>query len=78
MTFVEGIKEVIMYPSHKDRTQNRGFAFIEFETHRLAAIARRKLSPGSVNLWGSDIMVDWADPIPDPDPAIMAQVIKYK
>ncbi|XP_017771440.1 PREDICTED: APOBEC1 complementation factor-like [Nicrophorus vespilloides] len=75
--YVEGIKEVIMYFSRLERGQNRGFVFVEFEEHRLAAMARRKLAPGSVIMWGVPILVDWADPLPDVNPSIMAKVKTY-
>ena len=42
----EGVVNVIVYPSAADKTKNRGFAFVEYENHRAAAMARRKLLPG--------------------------------
>ena len=42
----EGVTDVIVYPSVVDKTKNRGFAFVEYESHRSAAMARRKLIPG--------------------------------
>lgn len=42
----EGVVDVIVYPSAADKTKNRGFAFVEYESHRAAAMARRKLLPG--------------------------------
>ncbi|KAI6066631.1 APOBEC1 complementation factor [Aix galericulata] len=41
----EGVVDVIVYPSAADKTKNRGFAFVEYESHRAAAMARRKLLP---------------------------------
>lgn len=72
--YVEGIVDIIMYPSRENWNYNRGYAFIEFQSHRHAAMARRSLSPGSLILWNVPILVDWADPIPDVDPMIMNQV----
>lgn len=71
---VEGLTQVIMYPSTNDVTKNRGFVFVEFESHRLAAMARRILKSGGVTLWGQHIVVDWAEPEPETDPRIMAKV----
>lgn len=71
---VEGLREIIMYRAHNSCFENRGFVFLEFNDHRMAAMARRKLTPGSVFLWGTPIMVDWADPVPEVDPEIMAKV----
>lgn len=42
----DGVVDVIVYPSAADKTKNRGFAFVEYENHRAAAMARRKLIPG--------------------------------
>lgn len=43
----DGVVDVIMYPSSTDKSRNRGFAFIEYESHKAAAMARRKLIPGT-------------------------------
>lgn len=70
----EGVMDVIVYPSASDKTKNRGFAFVEYESHRSAAMARRKLMNGRVDLWGHNIAVDWAEPELEVDADIMAQV----
>ena len=68
------VRDVIVYPSANDKTKNRGFAFVEYETHRGAAMARRKLMSGRIQLWGHPIAVDWAEPEQDVDEEIMEQV----
>lgn len=70
----EGVKDVIVYPSATDKSKNRGFAFVEYESHRAAAMARRKLIPGRIQLWGHQIAVDWAEPEQDVDEDIMSKV----
>ncbi|XP_071796432.1 probable RNA-binding protein 46 isoform X2 [Asterias amurensis] len=70
----EQVTDVIVYPSATDKSKNRGFAFVEFENHRAAAMARRKLIPGRIQLWGHQIMVDWAEPERDVDEDIMKTV----
>ncbi|XP_073432505.1 probable RNA-binding protein 46 isoform X2 [Dendrobates tinctorius] len=70
----EGVVDVIVYPSATDKTKNRGFAFVEFESHRAAAMARRKLIPGTLQLWGQTIQVDWADPEKEVDEETMQRV----
>ncbi|XP_044155196.1 LOW QUALITY PROTEIN: probable RNA-binding protein 46 [Bufo gargarizans] len=70
----EGVIDVIVYPSATDKTKNRGFAFVEFESHRAAAMARRKLIPGTFQLWGHTIQVDWADPEKEVDEQTMQRV----
>ncbi|XP_022094152.1 APOBEC1 complementation factor-like isoform X3 [Acanthaster planci] len=68
------VVDVIVYPSATDKTKNRGFAFVEYENHRAAAMARRKLIPGRIQLWGHQIMVDWAEPEREVDEDIMKTV----
>uniref|UniRef100_A0A673AWP6 Probable RNA-binding protein 46 n=1 Tax=Sphaeramia orbicularis TaxID=375764 RepID=A0A673AWP6_9TELE len=58
----DGVVDVIVYPSSTDKTINRGFAFVEFESHKAAALARRKLKSGAFQLWGHSIQVNWAEP----------------
>jgi len=70
----EHVIDVIVYPSANDKSKNRGFAFVEFESHRAAAMARRKLMSGRIQLWGHPIAVDWAEPEQDVDEEIMEQV----
>ncbi|XP_056325307.1 APOBEC1 complementation factor isoform X1 [Danio aesculapii] len=70
----DGVMDVIVYPSAADKAKNRGFAFVEYETHRAAAMARRKLLPGRIQLWGHPIAVDWAEPEVEVDEDTMATV----
>lgn len=42
----EGVVDVTVYPHATDKTKNRGFAFVEYESHRAAAVARGRLIPG--------------------------------
>ncbi|XP_010626285.1 probable RNA-binding protein 46 [Fukomys damarensis] len=72
--FTEGVVDVIVYPSATDKTKNRGFAFVKYESHRAAAMARRKLIPGTFQLWGHTIQVDWADPEKEVDEETMQRV----
>ncbi|XP_037546907.1 APOBEC1 complementation factor [Nematolebias whitei] len=70
----DGVMDVIVYPSAADKSKNRGFAFVEYESHRAAAMARRKLLPGRIQLWGHPIAVDWAEPEVEVDEDTMATV----
>uniref|UniRef100_A0A3Q3M277 APOBEC1 complementation factor n=1 Tax=Mastacembelus armatus TaxID=205130 RepID=A0A3Q3M277_9TELE len=70
----EGVVDVIVYPSAADKSKNRGFAFVEYESHRAAAMARRKLLPGRIQLWSHAIAVDWAEPEVEVDEDTMATV----
>ncbi|RZC32740.1 APOBEC1 complementation factor-like [Asbolus verrucosus] len=74
---IDGIEKVFVYAERKNPRLNRGFAFVEFESHAMAAIARRKLLSGIFDLWGNEderICVDWAEPEPIVNPAIMKRV----
>ncbi|VDM32745.1 unnamed protein product [Hydatigera taeniaeformis] len=70
----DGVKDVICYPSVADKTKNRGFAFVEYESHKAAAMARRKLIPGRIQPWGQQIAVDWAEPEREVNEEIMMKV----
>lgn len=59
-----------------DKSKNRGFAFVEYETHRAAAIARRNCISGNFQLWGKSVAVDWAEPEPVVDEEILSKVSK--
>jgi len=71
----DGVTNVYIYNSHLDKSKTRGYAFIEYETHRHAALARRKLVPGRNFLFDQEIeRVDWAEPENEVDDDVMAKV----
>lgn len=70
----DGVVDAIVYPSVADKAKNRGFTFVEYESHRAAAMARRKLLPGRIQLWGQPIAVDWAEPEQEVDEDVMSKV----
>ncbi len=77
MKITDGVRDIILYPSQMDKSKTRGYAFVEYETHRAAALARRKLVPGRVFLFDQEIeKVDWAEPENEVDEEIMAKVVK--
>jgi len=47
---------VIIYSSPDDRKKNRGFCFLEYESHKAASLAKRRLGTSRVKVWGSDII----------------------
>lgn len=65
-----------MYHQPDDKKKNRGFCFLEYEDHKSAAQARRRLMSGKVKVWGNPVTVEWADPVAEPDPEVMAKVCK--
>nr|CAD7593554.1 unnamed protein product [Timema genevievae] len=71
---VEGVIETILYNSVVNKRINRGFAFVEFESHRAAAVARRKFMTGKYLLWNqTEISVDWAEPEREVDARVMSK-----
>jgi Q family heterogeneous nuclear ribonucleoprotein R len=72
--YVEGITDVILYSGVVDKTKTRGFAFVEFQNHQSAAVARRMLIPGRLLLWGNEVKIDWAVPEHDVDEKAMSKV----
>lgn len=69
------LTDVIVYLSSENKGKNRGFAFLEYESHKAAALAKRRLQSGKVHVWGMTIAkVEWADPQEEPDEEVMAKV----
>lgn len=44
--FAAGLGEVIIYSSPDDNKKNRGFCFLEYESHKAASLAKRRLGTG--------------------------------
>ncbi|OBS72934.1 hypothetical protein A6R68_12504 [Neotoma lepida] len=70
----EGLVDVILYNQPNDNKKNRGFCFLEYEDPKSAAQARRRLMSGKVKVWGNVVTVEWAYPVEEPDPEVMAKV----
>ena len=47
---------------------------LEYESHQAAPLAKLWLLSGKIQVWGCDIIVDWADPIKEPDSDTMTVV----
>jgi len=72
---VDNLSDVIIYISSEDKNKNRGFAFLEFKTHKDAALARRRLMSAKTRIFGNIApTVEWADPVEEPDEEVMAKV----
>lgn len=69
-----GLSNAIIYSSPDDRRKNRGFCFLEYESHKAASVAKKKLGSRPIRVWNCDIIVDWADPQEEPDSETMAKV----
>ena len=71
----EGLIDVIVYISPEDKKKNRGFAFLQYESHKAASLARRRLMSGKIRVFGNITpTVDWADPQEEPDDEVMQTV----
>merc|ERR1719334_75618 len=71
----DGLIDVIIYRSaEKENQKNRGFAFLEYDSHKSALTAKRKLQSGKMKVWNCDVIVDWADPVEEPDTETMSKV----
>nr|XP_022904690.1 uncharacterized protein LOC111416786 [Onthophagus taurus] len=70
----EGIVEIIMYRAYTNRAVNRGYVFVEFETHQKAAQARYLFQ--NFKLWDSKLTVDWSTPLPRIDEVTLANITK--
>jgi len=69
----DGVKSIILYMSVYNN-KNRGFCFVEYESHYEAMMAKSRMIPG-FKLWRNhEVRVDWADPEPEVDEEIMNQV----
>ena len=75
MIVTEGLQDVIIYRSaDKENQKNRGFAFLEYDSHKSASTTKWKLSSGRSKVWNCYVIVDWADPIEELDNVTMAKV----
>jgi hypothetical protein len=48
--FPAGLVEVIIYSSPDDKKKNRGFCFLEYESHKAASLAKRRLGTGRIKV----------------------------
>lgn len=69
-----GLQGVIVYSSPDDRKRNRGFCFLDYDSHKSASLAKRKLSTGRTKVWNCDLLTDWADSQEEPDNDTMSKV----
>lgn len=75
--YLLGITNVVVYrPFSNCRIgyQNRGFCFLEFESHDMARVAKRKLEQDPKKIFANAVFVDWADSLDTPSDEIMQNV----
>ncbi|XP_031635775.1 heterogeneous nuclear ribonucleoprotein R-like [Contarinia nasturtii] len=74
---LQGIANVVVYrPFSNCRIgdQNRGFCFLEFESHEMARVAKRKLEQDPKRIFTNAVFVDWADSLDPPSDEVMQNV----
>ena len=66
---------MIVYNSPDDPSKfNRGFAFLDYDSHKSASAARRTIVSTRLQVWGSEVIVEWAEPQEEPDAETMSKV----
>jgi len=71
----EGLVDVITFPHADDAGSNRGFCFLDFEDHKSASFAKKKLQSKAHNAGSrTRLAVDWADQREEPDEEAMSKV----
>jgi len=70
----DGIKDAIIYTSPNDNKKNRGFCFLEFDDHKTASMAKKKIGAGRIRFFNCEVICDWADTQEDIDSEVMSKV----
>ncbi|CAB4054218.1 Probable RNA-binding protein 46,Heterogeneous nuclear ribonucleoprotein R,Heterogeneous nuclear ribonucleoprotein Q,RNA-binding protein 47,APOBEC1 complementation factor [Lepeophtheirus salmonis] len=69
------VEEIKADLEKKNGRKSRSYAFVEYENHRAAALARRKLVPGRIFILDHEIeKVDWAQPEVEVEQEVMNKV----
>ncbi|XP_078267293.1 dead end protein 1 [Rhinoraja longicauda] len=58
----DGVSDLSLHLSADRRKKMTTFAVVKYETHRAAAMAKKKLVEDCIELWGQPIEVDWMKP----------------
>lgn len=72
-----GIANLIIYrpvSNYHLHDQNRGFCFLEFESHEWARLAKRRVESDPCRIFATSVFVDWADLMETPTDEIMQSV----
>lgn len=57
---LKGVVDVTLY-KHSNECSKKGYAVVEFDSHRAASMGRRLLVPGLVRLFNQVVKVEWAE-----------------
>ena len=66
------LTDIIIYTTPGSKQANRGFCFLDFENHKAASDAKRKLM--TLPVWSRELMVSWADTQEEPSEKAMEHV----
>ncbi|XP_072368860.1 LOW QUALITY PROTEIN: dead end protein homolog 1-like [Scyliorhinus torazame] len=58
----EGVMDLSLHLNTERRKKMTMFAVVKYENHRAAAMAKKRLVEGCIELWGQAIDVDWVKP----------------
>ncbi|XP_051870492.1 dead end protein 1 [Pristis pectinata] len=58
----EGVSDLSLHLSTDRKKKMTMFAVVKYETHRAAAMAKKRLVEGCIELWGQPIEVEWMKP----------------
>jgi hypothetical protein len=75
----ENLNDVIVYGTPGDQyNKNRGFCFVDYDDHKSASDAKRRIEQGKVTLFNMQrLAVDWAEQQTEPDEDVMATASRH-
>jgi hypothetical protein len=71
---IDGLLDVIVHSSPEEKWKNRGFCFLDYDSHSSASRAMRRLSVKHVNIFKRNFALDWANPEEEVSSEIMSKV----
>eukprot|EP00800_Vazella_pourtalesii_P009344 TRINITY_DN2355_c0_g1_i1.p1 TRINITY_DN2355_c0_g1~~TRINITY_DN2355_c0_g1_i1.p1 ORF type:complete len:503 (+),score=103.24 TRINITY_DN2355_c0_g1_i1:421-1929(+) len=70
-----GVLDIVFYADPKDLNRNRGFCFVDFDSHGNAANCRKRVLSSRLTVWNkSNLVCDWAIPQEEPGSDVMSKV----
>lgn len=74
-TATKGVVDIVFYADPKDLNKNRGFCFVDFDSHGNASNCRKRILSTRLTVWNkSNLVCDWAIPQDEPDDEVMSKV----
>ena len=69
-----GVTDVHIFPDPANASKNRGYCFVDFESHQSVSYARKQLLSAVVKVFGVIVFADFADPLIEADEEVMRGV----